>query len=122
MMCRTSQEFVERVRGSGGSGSGNVRVFGQWFGPRAWDNWYFLERIEEVNDDIEVRFDGGEHVIVYRPEGFYLDDYVARIDRAERVVRRGEPDSVYMQVPGEPALEIWSKYPGLVLSETPPSN
>lgn len=64
--------------------SGTLRVFGDWFG-RPMDNCHIVVGAEADGDHLIVRFDQGERLTVWSPDGAVITSDTFRIARASRV-------------------------------------
>lgn len=63
---------------------GTLRIFGTWFGlPR--DNVHSIVGANAEKDRVEIRFDDGEHIIVWEPADFRIDNMTFEIRHAARV-------------------------------------
>ena len=64
---------------------GSLRVFGDWFG-KPYDNDHTVTRAAAEGDQLTIGFDEGETLVVWRPQGGFIDATNGlRISRASRV-------------------------------------
>ena len=49
--------------------AGSLRFFGDWFGGRPYENVHRLTRVEAQEDSLILRFDAGELLTVWQPQG-----------------------------------------------------
>lgn len=81
--------------------SGTLRTFGDWFG-RPMDNIHSVVAAEAEGERLVLRFDEGERLTVWEPDGFEVEGRTLRLHRAARVLWEwysyGEPktpDNLY---------------------------
>lgn len=63
---------------------GSLCFFGEWFGGRP-DNWHVITGAEPDGDALAVRFNEGETLTIWDPEGVTISEDEFRIERASRL-------------------------------------
>lgn len=84
MITRLLTGDGDAAAGGGRVKSGTLRVFGDWFG-RPMDNWHTVVGAESDGERLIVRFDQGERLTVWAPDGVVITSDRFRIARASRV-------------------------------------
>jgi hypothetical protein len=96
-----------------------IRLWGQWTGGKAWDNWYRLIRCEaEGGDMLHMDFHSGEALFVWAPNRAVVDETVFRIGNADRlrwewhVLSSPNPSVSFFQFVQTPAGVEWTRNAG----------
>ena len=81
-----AKQFAERIAAADPSiDGGNIRVFGDWFGGRPFDNLYFIRAVEADGDSLRFVLDGPSILTIYSPRGLTIDRHGLRIEDASSV-------------------------------------
>ena len=62
-----------------------IRLWGQWTGGKAWDNWYRLTRCEAESEMLHMDFHSGEALFVWAPDRVVVEETMFRIGNADRL-------------------------------------
>jgi hypothetical protein len=84
-MTATSTPTVEFITRNLSSIAGTLQIFGQWFG-RPYDNIHTLVGAQWDSDHLLMRFNGGESLRVWQPEGLSVHGRQFVISSATRVL------------------------------------